>query len=367
MLCWKIRRAFSHSSLITQQKKSRGKPHPRNAFTGVYDMERLIDAHPVLKEYVIWTRLGEPCLPTIKFADPDAVRALNSALLIADYNVSPKFSAILPPDVLLPPVPGRADYVHHIADMLQLASPTNTIPYGANIVGIDIGTGASAIYPTLAASIYGWKMIASEIIPTSIKSAKEIVAANGHAHLIDVRHQGNEKSIFEGILQARELVDFAMCNPPFYPSMEAFQKENARKLKGLAKGGLNKLIQAKLTHVQVRSEGKTSNNFGGLGSELWCEGGEVSFVNRIIKESKQYANRCLWFSSIVSRKKNLKQIEGTLFDLGNHKNGSKPCQQVVKKVRRIHIGTGHKTSTILLWSFLSDDKQKDWARMRNWK
>ena len=328
-------------------------------------MDRLIDAHPILKDHVIRVRLGKPCLPTIKFSDPDAVRALNTALLIADYNVSPKFNEILPPDILLPAVPGRADYVHHIADMLQLSSPTNTIPYGKNVVGIDIGTGASAIYPTISASVYGWKMIASEIILPSVQSAKKIIAANGHAHLVDVRHQENVKSIFKGVLRSGEHVDFAMCNPPFYPSMKAFQKENSRKLKGLAKGGLNKLYQTNTTHVHNRREENTSNNFGGLGLELWCEGGEVSFINRIINESKQYADRCLWFSTIVSRKGNLKQIERTLFNLGNNENVG--MERKVEKVKRINFRVGHKSSTILIWSFLSEKQRQNWARLRDWK
>jgi 23S rRNA (adenine1618-N6)-methyltransferase len=356
----------SLSSIGGKQKQSRGKPHPRNSFTGTYDMDRLIAAYPSLEPFVKRTRMGEPCRPTITYSDSDACRALNTALLVADYGVHPKYSEILPLDALLPPVPGRADYVHNIADLLALSSPTNRIPTGPNIIGMDIGTGASAIYPTLATSLYKWKMIASEINTSSIGSAKQIIEANGHTELINVRQQASAKKIFDGVLRTTEKIDFAMCNPPFYPSLEAFQKENARKLKGLAKGGLNKILP--IDDIKQRNDVQgeiTSNNFGGSGSELWCEGGEVAFVKRIIKESKTYSDRCLWFSSLVSRKMNFKRIEGSLFVMGKSASGNKQGRPV-HEVKKIEFGTGHKSSTILFWTYFDKDQRIDWARMRGW-
>jgi 23S rRNA (adenine1618-N6)-methyltransferase len=310
--------------------------------------------------------MGVPCRPTIAYSDPDACRALNTALLVADYNVNPKYTEILPLDALLPPVPGRADYVHHIADVLKLSSPMNTIPTGPNITGIDIGTGASAIYPTIATSIYKWKMIASEISTSSIESARQIVKANGHSDLINVRQQLSPKKTFDGVLHTKEKVDFVMCNPPFYPSLEAFQKENLRKLKGLAKGGLNKVLSIDDVEQMRDVQGRiTSNNFGGTGNELWCEGGEVAFVKRIIKESKVFSDRCLWFSSLVSRKINLKRIEGSLFAMGKSTSSIKQSRPV-NEVKKIEFGSGHKSSTILFWTYFDIDQRFDWARMRGW-
>ena len=343
----------SPSNNLSPQKKSRGKPHPRNTFTGVYNMDRLIAAYPSLEPHIIRTRLGEPCRPTINYFNPESVRALNTALLVADYNVNPKYNEILPTGALSPPVPGRADYVHYIADILKQSWPDDVIPIGVNVVGMDIGTGASAIYPTIATAVYGWKMIASEINLASIESAKLIAHANDSADLIDVRHQQSKKSIFHGVLQRGEKIDFAMCNPPFYSSIEAFQKENARKLAGLAKGG---------STLKEQSLGGGSNNFGGTDSELWCEGGEVAFVKRMINESKQYADKCLWFSSLVSRKDNIKRIEGSLFNMGKNKGGKQRIQ--VQEVRRIAMGAGHKSSTILFWTYFDEQRRTDWARMR---
>ena len=362
VLCQAAQLFGSTSTNLSKQKKSLGNPHPRNAFTGVYNMDRLIAAYPSLEPHVIRTRLGEPCRPTINYSNPESVRALNTALLVADYNVNPKYSVILPPGALLPPVPGRADYVHYIADILQQSSPDKAIPTGENVVGMDIGCGASLIYPTIATAVYGWKMIATEINSASIESAKMIAHVNDRSDLIDVRHQESKKKIFDGVLLRGEKMDFAMCNPPFYASIEAFQKENARKLAGLAKGGLNKELPASVLTRKEQSLDVGSNNFGGTESELWCEGGEVAFVKRMINESKQYADKCLWFSSLVSRKDNIKRIEGSLFNMGKNISGKQRIQ--VQEVKRIAMGAGHKTSTILLWTYFDEQQRTDWARMR---
>ncbi|KAL9179137.1 hypothetical protein ACHAXT_000179 [Thalassiosira profunda] len=330
-------------------------------------MDRLAAAFPALGPHVVRERRGTPCRPTINFADPAAVRALNTALLVADYGANPRYAEIVPKDALFPPVPGRGDYVHHVADALGRCTSSGRVPTGSSVVGMDIGTGASCIYPTIAAAAFGWQMIASEINEASIDSAREIVVANGHSHLIDVRRQESSEAIFDGVLRPGETMDFAMCNPPFYSSPEAFREENARKLRGLAKGGLNKVHPAtKIDSVKpklLKEGGTTSNNFGGTELELWCRGGEVSFVKRIIAESKRYARRCLWFTSLVSRKENVKKIEGALFNMGK-KGGVRQLR--VQAVERIRMGAGRKGATILLWSFLDETERLEWAKLRGW-
>jgi len=352
-----------------KERKRKGRAHPRNAFQGTYDMDRLVAAYPTLGPHVV---LGPTGRPTVKFADPAAVRALNTALLVADYGVNPDYADLVPPHALVPPVPGRADYVHHMADALQksLAGGDDDddalVPKGSVITGMDIGTGASCIYPTIATSVYGWKMIASDINHASVTSAREIVKANGHSDLIDVRHQEvSDKSIFDGILRSGESIDFTMCNPPFYPSREAFQAESARKVRGLSKGKVTPQEVDPTKSCQLEGERASSNNFGGTDSELWCEGGEVAFVKRIISESKQYWNRCLWFTSLVSRHKNLKKIENGLFSMGKQSN--KGNNKQVQVVQRVAMGAGVKSSTILMWSFLDERERRDWARRRNWR
>lgn len=349
------------------QKAYTGNPLPRNSFQGTYDMDRLVSCYLTLSSHVIKGPTGRP---TVNWADPTAVRALNTALLVADYNVNPSYSYILPNDALVPPIPGRADYVHHIADLLHkcISNHDAEIPKGSGVIGFDIGTGASCIYSTIATSVYGWRMIASDINITPIESARRIVKANGHDDFIDIRHQKSDTSIFDGILEEQdERIDFCMCNPPFYYNREEFLAENARKLKGLAKSrgrgqlkvkDLNKVANKKGDQVMA-----SSNNFGGLESEIICKGGEVRFVKRIFNESKMYWNKCLWFTTLVSRNDNLKKIKS---NMKKKRRRIRKGDREVKMIDQIPIGAGKKRSNILLCTFMDEDERRDWARRRNW-
>jgi len=352
------RKKHGPSSTTFEQKG----PHPRNAFKGSYDMEKLCQAYPSLQPYVVSpndsakannskSSKKAPNRPTIKFADPNAVRALNTALLVSDYNIKPNYAEILPGNALIPPVPGRADYIHHLADLLGGEQDGNS-PEGSSVRGLDIGTGASVIYPLVAASTYGWSMVASEINFPSLQSARRIIKENTLENLIDLRQQESEENIFDGILEPKEEIDFVMCNPPFFPSLEAFQAENARKVKGLARGGMNKRSRSLSKAHEADQKNEASNNFGGTDSELWCEGGEVSFVRRMIDESKskRYRYKFLWCTSLVSRESNCERIEKYL------RSNAQPAD-----VRRISFGAGKKSASILAWTFLNKDKRREWT------
>ena len=91
---------------------------PRNS----YDFEALISVLPVLKLYVFKTDYDTL---TINFNIPKAVRLLNKALLLKYYNVK---EWDIPEGNLCPPIPGRADYVHYLADLL--AEDNGKIPMG---------------------------------------------------------------------------------------------------------------------------------------------------------------------------------------------------------------------------------------------
>ncbi len=58
--------------------------HPRNRHHQRYDLPALCQAHPDLQGYITLNPLGEQ---TIDFADPQAVKALNKALLAYFYAV----------------------------------------------------------------------------------------------------------------------------------------------------------------------------------------------------------------------------------------------------------------------------------------
>jgi 23S rRNA (adenine1618-N6)-methyltransferase len=154
--------------------------HPRNRHHQRYDLPALCQAHPELQGFITLNPVGEQ---TIDFANPLAVKALNKALLAHFYAVK---HWDIPDGFLCPPVPGRADYIHHLADLLAL--DTGTIPENASI--LDIGTGANLIYPLIGAHEYGWRFTGSEISAEAIASAQAIVNANpGLSRQIRLRRQ----------------------------------------------------------------------------------------------------------------------------------------------------------------------------------
>jgi len=234
---------------------------------------------------------------TIDWADADAVRLLNTALLRSDYGVS---NWEIPDGKLCPPVPGRADYIHQIADVLRDSAGGADVPQGRQVVGMDIGTGASLIYPLIGASEYGWKFISSECDTDSFASAQRIASANAQLD-IDVRLQPDASKILQGVLNTAETVDFVMCNPPFFDSPEAFMLENARKQRNLLKNAHKRgspLVSRTARGARTRTANtlprgaqgaaQGSNNFAGDASELWCAGGEVAFIKKMAQESQVY-------------------------------------------------------------------------------
>lgn len=88
----------------------------------------------------------------------------------------------------------------------------------SEVTGIDVGTGASCIYPLLGHSLYKWKFVATELDPESVHCAKENVGRNGLEKWITVCQRTGEQPLLEGV--SPNPVDFSMCNPPFFSSVE---------------------------------------------------------------------------------------------------------------------------------------------------
>jgi 23S rRNA (adenine1618-N6)-methyltransferase len=288
--------------------------HPRNLHRGRYDFAALIKALPVLRKFIAENEQGEP---TINFTDPEAVKTLNQALLKQYYSIA---SWDIPEGFLCPPIPGRADYIHYIADVLAEAN-NGTIPTGNTIKVLDIGVGANCIYPLIGHKAYGWNFVGSEADYIAAASAKKIVEANGLANAINIRKQTSYAHIFEGIIKPGETFDITMCNPPFHSSSKEVKEKSQRKWEKLG---------------QDTSAGL---NFGGRNTELWCEGGEPRFLNKMMSESKQFAGSCKWFSSLISQKTTLPGCYKSLDYLG------------AKEVKTINMSQGQKTSRILVWRF----------------
>jgi 23S rRNA (adenine1618-N6)-methyltransferase len=285
---------------------------------------------PALQTHIQNNIHGEP---TVDFAKPEVVLLLNQALLLRYYNLQ---YWEIPPGYLCPPVPGRADYIHHVSDLLGSAN-YGKMPIGPKINCLDIGTGANLIYPIVGVKAYGWSFTATETDITAFNNARNIVTENASlTNKVVCRHQPNPENIFHGAINPEETFDLVVCNPPFHASQEDALSGSSRKI----------------FNLKGRKTVKPILNFGGKSTELICPGGEKGFISRMIIESKSYANTCFWFTSLVSRKSNLKALEAVLRTM-------KPTS-----VKTISMGQGNKSSSILAWTFLTKEQQKIWSTTR---
>jgi len=308
--------------------KNKSKPaaslHPRNLHQGSYDFAKLTQVCPALAPFVTANPKG---LATINFSDPKAVLSLNQALLKCFYDVD--FWQI-PEGYLCPPIPGRADYIHYLADLLA-ETFNGAVPSGKQIKGLDIGTGANCIYPIIGSQSYGWSFVGTDIDPLSVKMAELIVKSNSNLkNFIKVKQQKNEKAIFEGIIPSRDKFVFTMCNPPFHASMEKALAGSVRKMNNLNKG---------------KAAAPVELNFGGKENELCCAGGEIAFLKQMSAESKNYARQVCWFSSLVSKSENISPLKTLLTKLG------------AEQIKVIKMSQGQKISRLIAWSFLSPAEQ----------
>ena len=203
--------------------------HPRNRHQGRYDFSRLINDTPELAAFVFLNPYGDQ---SINFADPAAVKTLNRALLRTFYDIQ---DWDIPANYLCPPIPGRADYVHYLADLLS-SNNAGVIPCGATVRALDIGVGANAIYPLIGHAEYGWHFLGSDIDAVALTSARRIIHANqGLSTAIKLRQQRSHNHIFQGILSANDYFDLTLCNPPFHSSQEEASRSTQRKWRGLTK------------------------------------------------------------------------------------------------------------------------------------
>jgi len=306
--------------------------HPNNLHQGRYDLGSLSKTLPELAHHVFLNEHGDFSLD---FADAAAVKLLNRALLMHFYGI--KFWDI-PEGFLCPPIPGRADYIHYAADLLAESNSGKPLK-GSKIQVLDIGCGANLIYPILANALYGWNVTGSELNPEAIASAKKIIEENPHLHgNVEVIIQTNSNHIFKNIVQNEAFFDLTVCNPPFHDSAESASEGSMRKLKNLRQKPITKL----------------DLNFGGQASELWCTGGELEFIRKMIQESISFRNQVFWFTSLVSKSENLKTVESSLRKVG------------VVDFKIIPMAQGNKKSRFIAWTFLSPRQQENWQKLR-WK
>lgn len=302
--------------------------HPRNPHRGRYDFGRLVACLPELTAFVAKNAYGDE---TIDFADPSAVRALNRALLALEYGIT---GWDIPVQYLCPPIPGRADYLHYLADLL---ADGGEILRGPSVRVLDVGVGANCIYPLIGLRSYGWRFVGSDIDKTALANARRIVDANGLGGDIELRLQPSRAAILDGVMRADEPFDLTMCNPPFHASPDEATAGTQRKWRNLGK----------------RPGKQPVLNFGGQGAELYCKGGEQAFIGRMAAESAMRPMGCLWYTSLVSKSASLPGVYRALKRAG------------ALEIRTMDMAQGQKKSRIVAWTFLDGRQQAEWRA--RWK
>jgi 23S rRNA A1618 N6-methylase RlmF len=208
----------------------------------------------------------------VDWSDARSLLAVTQVLLRHDFHL--EFD--MPLNHLCPPVPQRLNYIHWVADLLGIMTKEDA--RNAQVRGIDVGTGASAIFPLLGYATYGWRFLGTEIDPESVASAQANIDRNKLGEKITVRHVASSENIFtDVILPSDGTFDFTLCNPPFFSS--------------LSQTGLHPSRSASATP-----------------GELVCEGGEEAFVERMIRQSKRLERRVRWFTTMLGRKSSLKTL-----------------------------------------------------------
>jgi len=325
-------RPVASKPAATKPDAGKGQLHPRNRHQGRYDFPALIKASPELAAFVIINPYGNE---SIDFANPAAVKVFNRALLKQFYGIA---QWDIPADYLCPPIPGRADYLHYLADLLA-TSNAGEIPRGAKVRALDVGVGANCIYPLLGNREYDWHFLGSDTAAEAIASATAIVQSNpGLSDAIELRQQRDSAHIFQGLLNSAERFDLTLCNPPFHANAEEASSGSKRKWRNLGKLDPKRKLPVL--------------NFGGQAAELWCKGGEAAFVSTLIKESVQVGQQVLWFSSLISKASNLPGVYTALKQAG------------ALQVQTVEMAQGQKQSRFVAWTFQTPEQHQAWRQAR---
>jgi len=289
--------------------------HAQNPYCDRYELKRLASHHPQLLDHIVLNPSGEE---TIDFSNSTAVYELNKAMLLMDFKVD---NYELPMGYLIPPIPGRLDYLLHLQAFF---SKQFNIDKNTKLRGLDIGAGANGIFCVLGSQHFNWTMVGSECDAKAV----EIASANmKHTKTlkenVEIRHQENKSFLFKNIIHSDEHFDFTVCNPPFHTSKEEALRGSQRKLSNLGREFDKKNVAL---------------NFEGQANELWCNGGEALFIKRLIKESVGYKNQVKVFSTLVSKSASLRPIK-------------KQLTKTKANFEVLSMDLGNKKSRIVLWWF----------------
>ncbi|XP_068173468.1 RNA N6-adenosine-methyltransferase mettl16 [Antennarius striatus] len=281
--------------------------HPRNRYKDKPpDFGYLASKYPDFQQHVHTNLTGRPI---VNFKEPEAVRALTCTLLKEDFGLTIE----IPLERLIPTVPLRLNYIHWVEDLIDGQKQLRR--------GIDIGTGASCIYPLLGATMNGWYFLATEVDDICFDYATRNVEQNNLSELIKVVKVPKKTLLMDALKEETEIVyDFCMCNPPFFANQLEAKGVNSRN---------------------SRRPPPSSVNTGGV-TEIMAEGGELEFVKRIIHDSLQLKKRLRWYSCMLGKKCSLAPLKEELRNQG------------VPKVTHTEFCQGRTMRWALAWSFYDD-------------
>ncbi|CCF75511.1 Protein of unknown function (DUF890) [Babesia microti strain RI] len=235
---------------------------------------------------------------------------------------------IAPNRYLSPCIPGRKLYLDTINSLLGPSSDHKI--YNNNVKVLDVGTGASVIYPLLGCCEYGWNFVATDICDDALNIARHNVYINKLESKIVLRKQNNPFNMYNGVIDNYEFYHFTICNPPFYSSYD----DRRNNFKTHKMGNTRELIfniphncTLKLSQKYRNADDICHVNYGDyiiypsgnddLNNSLdettsfkrnrIC--GELAFITLMLIESRFYCNNALWFTSLISKKINLKKLK----------------------------------------------------------
>jgi 23S rRNA (adenine1618-N6)-methyltransferase len=281
--------------------------HLDNPFNKNYNFNQLVRAYPRLESFIVPGKWGRK---SIQFANPEAVEALNKALLKWQFDLNWQ----LKEGNLCPAVPGRFDYLLYVRELIDY-------PEERRVQMLDIGTGASLIYPLLATAAFNWQCTASEVDKESLSYAKGLIRLNPCMRTTSLRRQPYKSHVLKHVIEKGDFFDAVVCNPPFYKTQSDTERQNVRKNRNL------------------HDREQLSQNFGGNASELWYKGGEEAFIKTMIAESAEFASQVGWFTTLVSDVELVKTIKRFIRKAG------------ATEVKVTDMDHGNKQTRFIAWRF----------------
>ncbi|KAK4233901.1 hypothetical protein C8A03DRAFT_38354 [Achaetomium macrosporum] len=251
-----------------------GRPHPPPAGVSADGyFRRLYETEPDFKQLAKQDSRLAAVLHNdgqLDFSNPAVTMQLTKTLMELDFGLKLE----LPDDRLCPPVPNRHNYILWLKDLMDT---TSYEPPGRKLCGLDVGTGASCIYPLLGTAQRPWSFVATDIDAKNLSYAKKNIRLNDLEERIRLLERNADDPLVPLDEAGIRSIDFVMMNPPFYTSEDDMLSSAKKK----ARPPLSACTGAPV--------------------EMVCEGGEVAHVGRLLRESLVLRERIQWYTAMLGK------------------------------------------------------------------